>query len=303
MYRYRIAVTAAVILLLAAPFAAATDFKPIVPDPSYDHDRWGTEPKDLVYTFRAYVTSFDSDDDDDGDGKPDYRGIPEWVAYEMKAYPRKLRAGPKRPSPWITDRDLFEAGIAPSDATYQYSSSFRKRHANWYDRGHLCMRDHAWRQGAAADWNTHTVLNAVPQRHSFNSGIWLDLENLTAAWADKYGAIWVIDGPIFYHNREPTAFLGEKGEMKIAIPDALFKIVIKLPRKASRPDVLAFVYDQECDECKSARGPFHHLKYATSVKDIEDQTGLRFFTKLPKADREAVETAVATELWPSTDTQ
>jgi endonuclease G len=136
----------------------------------------------------------------------------------------------------------------------------------------------------------------VPQREHFNSGIWLDLEKKTAAWADTYGAVWIIAGPIF-KNKKPSRWLGENGELKIAIPDALFKIVIKESDDNNRPDVLAFVYPQECEDCKSQKGPFDHRKYLTSVKNIEAQTGLNFFTTLPDADQQAIESVKAKQLW------
>jgi endonuclease G len=158
------------------------------------------------------------------------------------------------------------------------------------------MKEHASRLGAAADWNTHTVLNAVPQREYFNSGIWLDLEKKTAQWADKYEKVWIIAGPIF-KNKKPSRWLGENGELKIAIPDALFKIVVKESAIENRPDVLAFIYPQECDDCRSAKGPFDQGKYLKSVKTVEEATGLRFFTELPAADRKAIEDFKATKLW------
>lgn len=285
-----------VVFALSLTPAFATDFKPIVVDRTYHHDKYGTKPRDIIRKFRAYITSFDSADDDDGDGIADRRGIPEWVAYEMRAHPRKLRRGPKRPSKWITDQALYKAHIAPSDDTYAYSRTFRKRNTNWYARGHLCAKIHAWRLGAAADWNTHTVLNAVPQRQFFNAGIWKDLENKTAAWADEFGVVWIIDGPIF-NNHKPSRWLGEKGEVKAAIPDALFKIVIKKSEKPHRPDVLAFVYSQECDDCKSQRGPFDQRKYLTSVHHIEVLTGLDFFTSLSNEDQNAIEATPADEIW------
>ncbi|MDH4186082.1 MAG: DNA/RNA non-specific endonuclease [Nitrospira sp.] len=286
----------ALLLVFSLVPAQATDYKREVIDPSYQHDKYGTLPRDIVREFRAYIVSFDSKDDDDGDRKPDIRGIPEWVSYEMREYPRKLRRGPARPSTWITDSELYEAGIAPSDATYAYPSAFRKAHKNWYARGHLCMKEHAWRLGAAADWNTHTVLNAVPQREYFNSGIWLDLEKKTAAWADKYGAVWIIAGPVF-KNKKPSRWLGEEGDLKIAIPDALFKIVIRESDDPQRPHVLAFLYPQECEDCTSPKGPFDHRQYLTSVKNIEARTGLNFFTTLPAADQRAIESDAAKTLW------
>ena len=183
------------ILLLVPSLAWSAKFKPIVLHSKYKHDRYVTKPKDIVRKFRAYLTSFDSADDDDGDGKPDRWGIPHFVAYEIKRFRGTLGKGPKRPSNWITDKELARAKIAPTDATYRYSPAFRSVHPNWYDRGHLSMKQHAWRLGPNADWNTHTVLNAVPQRHAFNAGIWKNLEDKTAAWADKYKAVWIVAGP------------------------------------------------------------------------------------------------------------
>src|SRR5260221_89589 len=101
-------VSAAVFAALLLAPVLATEYKREVIDSSYRHDRYGTMPRDIIREFRAYITSFDSEDDDDGDGKPDLRGIPEWVSYEMREVPRKLRAGPKRPSPWMTDEELAD---------------------------------------------------------------------------------------------------------------------------------------------------------------------------------------------------
>lgn len=195
-----------VAVCLVAPSVVADSLKPIVLDPSYSHDRFGTMPKDIVHGFRAYTTSFDSADDNDGNGTPDRWGIPEWVAYEIKALPpgTTLGGGPNRPK-WMTDAELFAEGVAHSDASYHFSNVWRDANPNsdqlGYDRGHMCMKHHAWRLGANADWNTHTVLNACPQRSKLNQGIWLDLEKRTATWADKYGSVWIIAGPVVFNDK------------------------------------------------------------------------------------------------------
>jgi len=82
------------------------------------------------------------------------------------------------------------------------------------------MKQHAWRLGENADWNTHTMLNAVPQKRQFNAGIWLDLEYRSAELADTLGEVWIIAGPVFYSG-EPKLWIGEvdKGEVLIAVPD------------------------------------------------------------------------------------
>lgn len=293
-------VLAALLLILAfaapagAASQAASEYKPIILEPDYDHDRFVTQPKAIVRIFRGYLTSLDPPFGPDGD--PLVLGIPRFVAYEMRKYPGALGKCPDRPSPWITDKNLAGMGIAPYDASYVYSKSFRDSHPNWYVRGHLAMKQHACRLGPNADWNTHTLLNAVPQRDVFNRKIWQDLENKTAAWADRHGRVWIIAGPVF-RDRKPSAWLGEKekGELLVAIPDLLFKIVVRESASPQRPDVLAFLYSQE-DE--GYGGPaYDHRKYLVSVREIEEKTGLNFFTLLSKEDQDAIESRKADRLW------
>jgi len=161
--------------------------KPIVLDRSYNHDRYLTRPCDIIREFRAYVVSFDGPDDNDGNGSRDRWGIPEWVAYEIKQHPDPPRSGPVRPD-WFTELELHTLGLAPKDDTYHFSSAWRAANPNspqlGYDRGHMCQKLIAFRLGADADWNTHITLNACPQKSTLNQGIWLDLENRTAQWAD-----------------------------------------------------------------------------------------------------------------------
>jgi len=281
-------------LLLCYP-SWAQHARPVVLDPTYNHDRYATRPADIVRHFRAYTTSFDSADDDNGDGIPDTLRVPQWVAYQIKRFEGDI---PPRDRPrWFTDDALAALGIAPDDASYAYSSSFRRQHPDWYVRGHLCMKHHAERLGADAGWNTHTMLNAVPQRAAFNSGIWLDLENRTAEWADSYGSVWIVTGPVFFDGM-PENWLGEteNGEMRIAIPDALFKIVVRESGTPNQPDVLAFLYPQEGPGY--GRKPYDHRAYMVSLDSVEAVTGLDFLSALPEEDQAEVESSRSAVLWP-----
>lgn len=122
------------------------------------------------------------------------------------------------------------------------------------------------------------------------------LEKKTAKWADKFGRVWIIAGPIFEPQKNtPTRWLGEKvkGEMLIAIPDRLFKIVIKESGDGSI-DTLAFIYPQD-----APRGaPYDHKPYMTSIDFIEKKTGLDFLTTLPDATEKRIEGQKTEELWP-----
>ncbi len=157
-----------ILSVLIAGIASARP-KPIEIPEGYEHDKWNTAPDDAIRKFGAFTSSFDTDDDDTGDGVKDLWGIPQWVAYHMKAF-RGLPNTGNRPA-WFTDNGLKNQGFAPTDDTYKYSKAFRKAHPNWYVRGHLCMKLHAARISPEAEWNTHTMLNAVPQRQEFNAGI------------------------------------------------------------------------------------------------------------------------------------
>ena len=154
----------------------------------------------------------------------------------------------------------------------------------------------AARMGGDAEHNTHTLLNAVPQRNRFNGGIWLDLEYLTGAWAQRFGSVWVVTGPVVIDGK-PSGFIGEqgKGEFQVAIPEALFKIVVKKSESSDIPDVLAFLYPQVGPGY--SREPYQHEKYLTSVDEIEALTGLNFLAALPDNVEEYVERQVAGTIW------
>jgi DNA/RNA endonuclease G (NUC1) len=247
-------------------------------------------------SFAAFASSFDGADDDDGDGRPDTLGVPQWVAYQIQRHAGPIHGG-ARPSVWATDPVLAQSGLAPADDTYQYSAAFRKTHPNWYVRGHLAMKHHADRLGPEAGRQTHTMLNAVPQRTAFNSGIWEDLECRTGAWADQYGGVWIVVGPVLNRSR-PRQWLGEpeKGERRSAIPDALFKVVAREGDDPHRPKVLGFVYPQE--DRAYAKPPYPHERFLVSLDSIEELTGLDFLTSLPEGVQRELESVRPRELWP-----
>jgi len=285
----------AALVVMSSPLFAET-FKPNILDPSYNHDRWGTSGTGIIKDFRAYRSSFDNMDDDDGFGGPDALGVPEWVAYEIKRFDGQCIETHPRPDTWITDATLHSAGIMPDDRSYKTTKAFRDAHPAWFARGHLAMKLIAERLGEDAEWNTHTFYNAVPQRQLFNAGIWLDLEKLTAAWAQHYGAVWIVTGPIFA-DRHAYAHLGDSGEFPVAIPEALFKIVIRESGIPDRPNFLAFIYPQ-LGPGYTAKS-YNHARFLTTVDEIEKLTGIDLLTSLPDNVEKELEAKEAPGLWPA----
>lgn len=143
------------------------------------------------------------------------------------------------------------------------------------------------------------------QKYSkFNQGIWLDLEFYTGAVANKFGSVWIIAGPIFIKGVQ-IQYIGDPGEAPVAIPHFMFKIIAKESNTSSNePDVLAFVYPQyepiryKKGRCSTDK-TYDHEFFLTSIKAIEDLTGLEFFNNLtlnePEGDK--FKERIATHLW------
>ena len=276
--------------------ARSARLEPISLDESYDHARYAPQA-DIERKFAAFTLSFDSKDDDDGDGKPDLQRVPEWVAQHIKRTEEPCLETQDRPGTWMTEQGLFRSGVAPNDASYRGSG---------FNRGHMAAKLLAARVSAAAEWNTHTVLNAVPQRARFNQQIWRALEDLTGAWAQVYGEIWVMQGPVFGKKSAPF-FIGDAGERVVAVPDALYKIVVRektfeeknQARSAEKddPEVLVFLYPQLGPGYYGPKKEYQHERFLTTLKEIESLTGMTFFPTLDEATRKRLRRTRAERLW------
>jgi len=255
-------------------------------DPAYDHDKWGTQPRDQIFQFAAYTSSFDGADDNDLDDDPDKWGIPEWVAFEIKKVNTEYSL-PNRPE-WMTDKTLFDNGIAPDDETYKIPGANKVKEISpsyRFVRGHMCPKDTAERISVDAAYNTHTIMNAVPQLQWQNNGIWKKLEALCVDWAEKYEQVWVITGPIFF-GKSPALWLGQDGEKKAAIPDALFKIVIR--ENANQVETIAFIIPNIVPKTEKNLNDF-----LASIDRVEELSGLDFLTVLEDGVEDSVEKKVA----------
>ncbi|HEY1472771.1 MAG TPA: DNA/RNA non-specific endonuclease [Pseudolabrys sp.] len=255
-----------------------------------DHNPGLAGNPDRLICFQGYISNFNTKP---RDGKPKFLGVPHWVSHHVKRAPNSPESG-ERPNTWFTVRDLAEQGIAPVDDSYSFSSKFRKAHKNWYDRGHQAQKYLVERFGNKAALYTHNVVNALPQLHNFNAGPWLTLECFTGAWANKFGEVWVIAGPVFKKKKAITWLRSDinKKAVRVAIPDNNFKIVAR--KTDGQWDVLAFVYPQK--HKSYAKGPFDPEIWLKSVADIEQMTGAKFLTDLPNAA--SLEQKTADKLWP-----
>ncbi|MCY2924475.1 MAG: DNA/RNA non-specific endonuclease [Planctomycetota bacterium] len=195
---------------------------------------------------------------------------PVWVAYRLF----KVANAPALPRPKkFTVDSRTEAKVKSSD----YANT-------GYDRGHMAPNHAiATRYGADAQLETFLMSNICPQRPNLNRRLWQRLEALEADdWAEKFEELWVVDGPIFDDQPEKLA-------AGIDVPRAFFKIIVD--EVEGKPRTLGFIMPQ------TVKGDEAPRMFLTSVADIEKQTGLDFFTELPRDEERKLEAEVPQEMW------
>ncbi len=150
------------------------------------------------------------------------------------------------------------------------SASLEDYKGSGFARGHLApAADMKW--SATAMSESFFMSNMCPQYHSFNSGIWLKLENAVRDIARREKEIYVISGPVFYPGKGVSVF----GENAVAVPHAYYKVIYDLtpPQK-----MIAFIIPHSSKKDSSSL-----KKYAVSVEDVEEVTRLTFFPELGAA--------------------
>jgi endonuclease G len=150
------------------------------------------------------------------------------------------------------------------------------------ERGHMCPAgDNKWSDRAMDE--CHLLSNICPQYGKLNGGAWKYLEEDCRDWAEAYNCIYIVCGPIFYGKTHGTTI----GEDKIAVPDAFFKVILRLGNK---PQALGFIYpNRKCSGGKS--------KYVMSVDKVEEIVGMDFFSSLDDNVENKVEQSSNLNLW------
>ena len=126
-----------------------------------------------------------------------------------------------------------------------------------YDRGHMApAADMKWSKQAMKE--SFYMSNICPQNRKLNRDDWGDLEESCRKWAKKYGT-------------------------QVAVPDRFFKVVLIYNRK--NPIAMGFLFENKA----------HHqnLKnYMVKVDQVEEETGLDFFSKVPDEVENRIESIV-----------
>ena len=127
----------------------------------------------------------------------------------------------------------------------------------------------------------HNKKNPPP----LNSGVWNQIEMSCRRWAEKYGDIYIVCGPILFRQEHETI-----GPNKVVVPEAFFKVVLCLN---DTPKGIGFI-------CRNTDGSRAKDFYVNSISQVERITGMTFFPNIPKNIEEKVKGQADLKQWEGT---
>jgi len=199
----------------------------------------------------------------------DERGGPNWVSWRLLAsdigdVERQDNFHPEASLPAGFHR------VTPNDYT-----------GSGYDRGHVCNSKD--RTATPADNSeTFSMANMLPQTPDLNRQVWESLESYSRSLARKGNQLYIVAG-----GYGSAGTIGRSN--KVTVPTNCWKIILVLPsgKDISQADKNARVIAVDMPNT-SGIGADTWEKYTTTVGDIEQKTGYRFFTQLPQSVQDAL---------------
>lgn len=194
--------------------------------------------------------------------------LPNWVAYSLTAGHTK---GPvERYDKFVPDPEVRGATVQFWD--YRNSG---------YDRGHMAPAgDMKWDRRAMEE--CFYLSNICPQDHTMNEGDWNTLENRVRGWANFFGEVFVVCGPLVSENPDVI------GKNCIAVPDSFYKVLLCNMR--GEWNAIGFVMPNAAVQMPLSR-------YCRTVDYVEELTGMDFFHALPDDVEGRVEALFSKENW------
>lgn len=219
-------------------------------------------PKEIMLSYRAFTSSYN----------PRYR-IPNYVRNEL--YREGLEQScAKRSNKFIPDNRL--------QSDFQIKPVVTKDYAGTgFDRGHMApSADFLFSQEANDE--SFYLTNMTPQTPGLNQRAWSALEGRVRRWACGLGHIKVYTGPLLNGGNL------QRLESCVSVPEKFFKVV--LADKPGEFKAIGFIYSQSDD---------HDVwkERAVSVREVEQVTGLKFFTEVPDALADKIKAEYNIEDW------
>lgn len=216
----------------------------------------------IMLCRKGYALSFDAD-----------AKVPLWVVENLtrdraqrfaKGHRQGFKADPDLPAGMSPRNDDFRGGV--------------------YDKGHMApAEDSDW--DAQASQETFYLSNVAPMvGKRLNRTLWRRLEEEVRNWAQCSDTLYVVTGPVLPDDRLRAPRIGPGG---ILIPTHFYKVVFQPATQRAAAFLVPNVEHQGKE----------YERYATSVDEVEKQTGLDFFAALPDALEANVEARISGTPW------
>lgn len=208
-----------------------------------------------------------------------------WSSYKLTGDDREAAAGKPRVNCFRKDPRLKKSLTAtPTD----YDEAI-------YDQGHM-TNDADLKDEFIEQLNTYVMSNMSPQHCTFNRGIWLSLEHLTRAWADKdvYNELYVTSGAIFDRDDKLGRDLdvdarrmeSRNNGFRVGVPSHYYKVLVR--KDGGKYKSIAFLLEHNNDndgtKWKSVKPDV--VKTITSISDIEARAGVKLHPDLDRSQLE-----------------
>mgnify|MGYP003402616835 FL=1 len=194
--------------------------------------------------------------------------IPNWVAYELTKV--ESEGTGERARHFLPDPEV--RGICPETRDYSNSG---------YDRGHMAPAgDMKWDEQAMRE--SFYLSNICPQNHNLNAGVWKSLEEKVRDWAQQYGSVYVVCGPIVSSNCSVI------GSCDISVPEAFYKVLL-IPMDGTY-HAIGFYFEN-----KAGTQPLK--TFCKTVDEVEIMTGIDFFPQLDDNIENSIEAKFDFSFW------
>lgn len=195
---------------------------------------------------------------------------PLWVAYRISKEEAQAQVVARNIA------DFYE------DSEVKGSATLADYKRSGYDRGHLAPAGDM-KFSSKAMRESFSMANMSPQNNSFNSGAWNRLEQAVRNFAIRENSIFVVTGPIFIEDEEPKYI----GASKIRVPEFYYKVIYD---ETPPEKMIGFIMAN-----KGSKKPLSF--FAVTVDEVEDATGLDFFSNLDDEKESNLESNIDISLW------
>lgn len=193
----------------------------------------------------------------------------EWVCYELNR--DKLNKAAKRQNNFRPDPAVSTDSSTPED--------YRK---SGYDRGHLApAADMAYDEVSMSE--SFFMSNMSPQAPDFNRHIWAQLEKTVRDFAEFFGKVYIVTGPVLEKEIYPVI-----GENNVAVPEYYYKVLLAFHDE--KWIMLAFILPNQGSDRSI-------WDYVVTVDEVEERTGIDFFYLLDENLQTELESKINTEFW------